>query len=64
MTAPGLSFSVAFDARYHVWFAVRADAVQGEFASIEAAQAKASELNGLLAEAAYDDDPLSGPYGM
>jgi len=46
------TFTVAFSPAFQVWFSCRAEGPHvGEFASIEAAQQKASELNGLLVTA-------------
>jgi hypothetical protein len=42
------SYTVKFSARYAVWFAVRADDVQGEFDSLLAAEIQATLLNSLL----------------
>jgi hypothetical protein len=41
------SFTVKFSVRYQVWFAARAEDIQGEFSSLSAADAQAALLNRL-----------------
>lgn len=41
-------FTIAYSARYHVWFAARAVGVLGEYSTLAAADQAAKRMNSLL----------------
>jgi hypothetical protein len=53
------TFNVAFSPRLRVWFAVPSDKIQGEFTSLDDADAKAGELNRIAQGEARGSDPAA-----